>query len=174
MCGVLMENTIWMQAEFFVWSLLAGAVLGFIYDIFRVSRRFFKTRDIVTIVQDILFFIISAFIIFIVAFKINEGEIRYFEFLAIFTGFVLYRIIAGVNVVNAVVKIIEFLAKALFFLLKLILFPVTFIFKILKKPVKIIVWHTGRGTKRARFLLKTGREKMTRHIKATKSAIVKK
>ena len=43
------------QAYLFLIFIINGIVIGLLFDIFRILRKSFKTSDIITYVQDILF-----------------------------------------------------------------------------------------------------------------------
>ena len=47
------------QGYLFLIFTLDGLIIGILFDIFRILRKSFKTKDIVTYVQDILFWLIS-------------------------------------------------------------------------------------------------------------------
>ena len=47
------------QGYIFVIFILNGFLIGILFDIFRILRKSFKTKDIVTYIEDILFWIIT-------------------------------------------------------------------------------------------------------------------
>ena len=51
------------QALVFSIFIINGLIIGFIFDIFRILRLSFKTKDIVTYIEDILFWIITGVVI---------------------------------------------------------------------------------------------------------------
>ena len=72
------------QEQVFILFFIIGAIIGVIFDFFRVIRKTFKVPDYITFIQDILFFILSGIIIIYGIIILNNGEIRLFLFLAIF------------------------------------------------------------------------------------------
>ena len=56
---------------FFIFILL-GFIIGIIFDIFRILRRSFKTKDLITYLQDILFWLITGALILYTTFKFNN------------------------------------------------------------------------------------------------------
>ncbi len=48
------------QEQIFIFFFIIGTIIGILFDIFRVFRKSFKTPDMITFVQDILFFMLSA------------------------------------------------------------------------------------------------------------------
>ena len=121
------------QGQIFILFFLLGIVIGSIYDIFRVIRKNFKTSDFVTQIEDIIFLIISGILILCFILKFCIGEIRFYVFIAIFLGILLYFLTiskAYVIILNIVVK---FCKKILSFFVNLIKIPYIFIKKYIKK-----------------------------------------
>lgn len=133
------------QAYLFVIFILNGFLIGILFDIFRILRKSFKTKDWITYVQDILFWIITGFIILYSIFKFNNGELRGFIFIGIFIGLSIYlllfsKIFIKINlfIINIIKKIFYFIIiiplKAIFSVVKKIIFkPISFIIINLKK-----------------------------------------
>lgn len=47
------------QAYTFIIFIINGIIIGFLFDCFRIIRKSFKTSDIITYIEDILFWIIA-------------------------------------------------------------------------------------------------------------------
>ncbi|MBR3133235.1 MAG: spore cortex biosynthesis protein YabQ [Clostridia bacterium] len=47
------------QYQIFIVFIIIGIFLSFIYDIFRIIRRVFKTQDLITYLEDVSFWLIS-------------------------------------------------------------------------------------------------------------------
>jgi len=56
---------------FFIF-ILVGFIIGILFDVFRILRRSFKTKDIITYLQDILFWLITGTLILYTTFKFNN------------------------------------------------------------------------------------------------------
>lgn len=80
------------QEQVFVFFLIIGVIIGILFDIFRVLRKNFKTPDMITFIQDISFFLLSGILILYSIIKLNNGEIRFFLFLGIFFGILIYSL----------------------------------------------------------------------------------
>ena len=124
------------QANLFLIFVINGLIVGLLFDIFRILRKSFKTSDLVTIIEDILFWLITGFIILYSIFVFNNGEIRFFMFIGIFIGAGLYMVLLSNYVIKISVKIIYILKKIITCILKILLFPVQCIYKIVKKLIK--------------------------------------
>ena len=79
----LNEDTI-NQAYIFLVFIINGLIIGLVFDIFRIFRKSFKTPNIITYIEDILFWIISALIIMYSLFVFNNGQFRAYIFVGIF------------------------------------------------------------------------------------------
>ena len=53
------------QEQIFCLFLSIGIIIGFIYDLFRVLRKSFKTPDYITFIEDLTFVTITGLIIYI-------------------------------------------------------------------------------------------------------------
>jgi len=135
------------QPYVFVFSILCGVTVAFLFDVFRILRRVINSSDRAVLFQDIIFWIITAFLFFFFVLVTNSGEVRLFEFVAVVLGAVLYFFTLGRIVLPASVKIIEFLLKIIHHTLKIIFTPVVWILRLLKKPYFIVL---GGGKRTAR------------------------
>lgn len=75
--------------NFFIFIVL-GMIIAFVFDVFRILRKAFKTNNIITYIEDILFWIISGFLIIVSIFTFNNGEIRFYLFIGILIGILIY------------------------------------------------------------------------------------
>ena len=80
------------QEQIFIFFFIIGIIIGFIFDIFRVIRTSFKTTDFITLIEDIIFLLISSILIIGGIIKINGGEVRFYLFLGIFLGGLIYSL----------------------------------------------------------------------------------
>lgn len=121
------------QANLFLIFTIEGVIIGLIFDIFRILRKSFKTGDVITYIQDILFWIITGVLILYSIFIFNYGEIRLFMFVGILLGTMIYMLSISRYVIKISVTVIEFLKKIILFIFKIVNFPFKFIYKTFKK-----------------------------------------
>ena len=121
------------QAYLFLIFTLNGFIIGLLFDFFRILRKSFKTNDIITYIEDIIFWVLSGFVVLYSIFVFNNGEIRIFMFLAIAIGVVLYILLLSNYIIKINVYIIAKIKKLVSIIFKIILIPIKFIFKIIKK-----------------------------------------
>lgn len=120
------------QGILFLIYVIVGLFIGFVFDLFRALRKSIKTSNIVTYIEDIIFWIIVGFVVIGTNLKFNYGELRLYIFLGILLGAVVYFLILSKNVVKFTTAIINFFIK-IFSKIKVILF------KIFGKPIKFVI-----------------------------------
>lgn len=107
---------------------ITGIVIGILFDLFRILRKSFKTADWITYIQDILFWILTGFIVLFSIFKFNNGEIRSYIFLGIALGVLIYMLTISKFIIKYAVLIINWIKKIIYY-------PISIIANILRKIV---------------------------------------
>lgn len=108
----------------FISMLVLGCVLGVIYDALKVKRMIFGSFYLAVFFDDLLFSFVSFTLFVLCIFAFNSGIVRWFEFVACFIGFLVYRF----TISRVVIKIFELVTslfrKLIKFIIKLVLWPV--------------------------------------------------
>ncbi len=144
------------QAYNFIIFILNGFAIGIIFDIFRILRRSFKTSDFITCIEDISFWILSGLLTIFSITIFNYGEIRFYIFIAIIIGVIIYMLTISKYFIKFNVTIITFLKN-------IILKPITFIYTKIKNLLSNFV----------KSIAKT-KENIKKYKKNNKNAIQKK
>lgn len=126
------------QIYLFFIFIVNGIIIGILFDFFRILRKSFKTSDILTYFEDLLFWILTGFSILYFIFVFNNGEIRLFMFLGIAVGIALYMLVFSKLFIKINVTIITFIKKAITTIIRIILIPFKFIKKLFFKPISFI------------------------------------
>lgn len=133
------NNLITIQLYSLLIFLISGILVGIFFDIFRILRKSFKTSDLVTYIEDIIFWIITGIFLLFVIFKFNNGEIRSYVIIGLILGIVIYMFNISKHFININVKILLFIKK----IFKILMYPFKTIFnfirKILLKPISFLV-----------------------------------
>lgn len=137
-----MSNTIAIQIYSLLAFTISGIAIGIFFDIFRILRKSFKTPDIITYIEDIIFWIFSGLFFLFVLFKFNNGEIRAYIFLGLLFGVLIYIFTISKYFIKISVTIINFTKKLLLYPIKIILN----ILKIVLKPFSFIVINIRKNT----------------------------
>ena len=106
------------QTYLFIVFSLTGIGLGVLFDFFRALRKTFKTPDLVTYLEDIIYWILAGIIVLYNIWFFNDGEIRIYIKINYF--------------IMSKIKII------LTFISKIFKIPIKFINNILNKLKKLI------------------------------------
>ncbi|MCI9016084.1 MAG: spore cortex biosynthesis protein YabQ [Clostridia bacterium] len=101
------------QAYLFLLFTINGALIGFLFDVFRILRKSFKTCDTITYIQDIIFWITSGILTLYFIFIFSNGEIRLYMFIGIILGSIIYLLTISRFFIKISVKIIQILKTVL-------------------------------------------------------------
>lgn len=126
-----MDNIILSQLYSLLIFTITGIIIGVFFDIFRILRRSFKTPDIITYIEDVLFWVFTGVFFITVLFKFNNGEIRSYVLLGLILGIIVYMLSISkyfIKINMAIIKIIK----------KILAYPIRIILKIIK-PFSFIV-----------------------------------
>lgn len=103
--------------------------MSLIFDLFRVRRRIFKTPDIVTYIQDVLFWIITGFIVVYTITQYTDGEIRSYMLIGLLVGIIVYFVYISKWVIKVLVSVSKSAIKLFFSLFQ----PFKKMYKLIKK-----------------------------------------
>lgn len=137
-----MADLIYDEVELFAICLLLGAVLAFIYDGIRIFRLFFSHKDWLVDIEDLAFWLFTAWLVFRTLFTYNCGALRGYAFLGMFLGVLLYTLTLSRLLLLLAEKIVPYWKKTVDFARKPFVFLKQFIRKTLKNiaaEVKIAV-----------------------------------
>lgn len=112
------------QEQVFIFFFIIGIIISMFFDFFRVLRKSFNTSNLVTFFEDLIFVLISGFLFIFSIIKLNGGEIRFFLFLGVFSGILIYSLTLSrlyVIIFYEIIKMCKFIAKIPIFIIKSIL-----------------------------------------------------
>ena len=121
------------QAILFLIFSINGIIIGLLFDFFRILRRSFKTHDIITYMQDVLFWVLTGFILLYSIFTFNNGEIRLFMFLGVALGVIFYMLCLSSYIIKVNVIIIKFLKNIIIKIFGIISIPFKAIYNLMRK-----------------------------------------
>ncbi len=138
------------QAYVFLCTVIGGMAIALVYDFFRILRRALKTGGFVTYVQDLLYWIIAAVIMFLTFYYSNDGELRVYLFIGAFIGVVLYALLLSKIIMDSslfIIKIIKLVIKTIIFITS---YPIRLIWRVLEVPLQKLVRYAGKSVRKAR------------------------
>ena len=149
------------QTAAFLYSLLVGAGLGLVYDVFRVTRVAVRTGKAVIFIEDIVFFCIAAAITFLFLMGASDGKVRIFLLIGEFIGATLYYFTIGQLVMKASTFITNMIKAFFRFIFSYLLLPiwraVYFIISFILRPVRFLGKKLKKSLQRLKIHLKTKR-----------------
>ncbi|MBR1866890.1 MAG: spore cortex biosynthesis protein YabQ [Lachnospiraceae bacterium] len=137
-----MAELIYDEVELFTVCLLLGMVLAFFYDGIRILRLLFAHKDWVVDLEDLLFWLFTAWLVFRTLFVYNRGALRGYAFFGMFLGVVGYALTLSRFFLFLAGKFVPYWTKGKAFVRKPFIFLSVFIRKSLKNiatQVKIAI-----------------------------------
>ncbi len=132
------------QAYLFLVFSLTGVEIGILFDFFRILRRTIKTGNIVTYIQDILFWILTGILVLYNIWYFNNGEIRVYMFLGIIIGTLIYMLTLS----NIFVKLFT---KILSIIIKVLEIPFKTIITVFRKIITVILSFFTKNIKKLKI-----------------------
>ncbi len=132
------------QAYLFLVFSLTGVAIGILFDFFRILRRSIKTSNLVTYIQDILFWILTGIIVLYSIWYFNNGELRIFVFLGLIIGVLIYM----TTLSNIIVKIFT---KILVCWINILKVPFKIIYGLISKIITGIAVLFNKFTKKLKI-----------------------
>ena len=173
-----MGNGTLNQAYLFIIFMLNGILIGLLFDLFRIWRRSFKTTDLITYIQDFVFWILVGIILLYSIFTFNNGEIRGYLFVGVLLGGALYLLTFSKYFIQINVKIVSFIKNILKQVITVILYPVKLLLSILRKvifrPISFIFINIRRNMTDLTKKIKNSQKKLKKSNKLTKNMDEKK
>ncbi|MFX4263585.1 spore cortex biosynthesis protein YabQ [Pelotomaculum propionicicum] len=147
------------QARAFFMTIGIGILAAFCYDYYREIRRAFRFKKIGTFLGDLIYWLITTVIVFLLLLEANWGEMRMYVFLGLGLGALLYYYLLSKSasrlvrikfyiihrVCSLIVKIISFIWNAVLSPFRLFILLITY-------PLRFIRLHCKKTGRR----LKTG------------------
>lgn len=130
-----MAMLIYDEVELFLVCLGLGAILAFIYDMVRIFRLLFRHKDWVVDLEDLLFWLFTAWLVFRTLFIYNRGALRGYAFLGMFLGVMIYALTLSRLFLKATAKLVPYWKKIGNFARK----PFCFFGQFVRKRLKNII-----------------------------------
>ncbi|MBP2655860.1 MAG: yabQ [Firmicutes bacterium] len=127
------------QFETFLLTILAGVILGVVFDVYRVMRGVFRPRWIVTSVTDLFYWLLATAIVFVTLIAGNGGEVRFYVFLGLVSGVAVYYRLLSKRAIGILIWLVRCVVRVFNgtkrMLLMYIIAPVLWGAKLLGQPV---------------------------------------
>jgi spore cortex biosynthesis protein YabQ len=172
-----MNEAITVELQFFLISILWGAIILLVYDILRIFRRLIPHNSIFLALEDLIFWVLASVFIFAMIYTMNNGTIRGFSVIGMGIGMTLYHFIFSELVVKWITKVLLLLLSPLKFFIGRIKRVLHFFASRLKKVLVSVLSRLKKTVKSVKIALNTKRKKRTekrskqRELKTAKKAL---
>lgn len=98
----------------FYTTIYGGIIIGILFDLNSSLKKNFKSIRKISFIFDVLFCIVVTFLTFVVINTIERFQLRYYHFIALLVGFLLYYNTISkfvIKFMNTIIGTIKFLAK---------------------------------------------------------------
>ena len=126
------------QALIFLAMAATGFCIGFCYDIFRIFRKIVRHPDILTKLEDMLFWPLILLAVFYFLLNGATDEIRFYMLAGAVLGLVIYMYSLSRLVMAVSEALINLIKKILLILFKIIMAPFKLFLRILRVPANFI------------------------------------
>lgn len=139
------------EVVFFFAMTACGALISLLLDIFRAFRITVKPCTAAVALSDVLFCASAMFIILACVWNLNSGIFRFYEIVGMLLGAILYFSTLSKWILRIFIFIFEKILKLGKIILKILLTPLSFLYKILVVPIREkIRKDSGSGDERVR------------------------
>lgn len=130
-----MADLIYDEMTLFGICLLLGAFLAFLYDLIRILRLLIPHKDVIVDIEDLVFWIFTAWMVFKTLVVYNRGALRAYAFIGMFLGVVIYAFTLSKLLLKFFRLITPYWKKCF----RIIISPVTYLIGFIRKMLKNIV-----------------------------------
>ena len=124
------------QFGLIAFSLVAGIITGVMFDFYRLIRGFNNSNKIITFIEDTLFWIFTAVVVFIFLVYNNYAYIGMYLYMWIVIGIYLYIKLASKIFINSQYRFFKVLGKFFRIIKNNIIYPFQFILYLIKRKNK--------------------------------------
>ena len=108
-----MGDTLINEWRLALWSLIVGAFLCVVYDLFRLPRLIKRQSGLMLFVSDLLFCIIASLSMLLLFFNLSSGKMRGYSFALALLGFLAWRFTVSFAVITLLRRLISAVNKLL-------------------------------------------------------------
>ena len=149
------------QGSLFLHAIAFGVALIFGYDLLRIFRRGVPHGTVWIAVEDMFFWLISAFVLFQLMYEENDGKLRWFVIMGVLLGMILYN----VSLSRFVVRFGSFFFRLILRVIRAVIMGIVKILQFLLKPLAKCIQRTCRTGKKSSRYVKKQLKKLYKTVK---------
>ena len=131
-----MNQVVNSQTLLFLTCIEIGVIMGMFYDLIRIFRKIIPHPNWLIQVEDTLYWVSGALIGFAILYMHNYGKIRFFVFLGMILGGVLYLCTLSIIFMKFATWFINLMKQMISYLIHILSIPVKWIIQLIKIPLK--------------------------------------
>lgn len=135
------------ELGYMFWSILCGVLMTVAYDFLRARRREKTVPAFFVYLEDTAWFAALGIILYVLAFRENSGMVRWYSFLGAGLGAIIYKLLFGDRVMQLLRKAYGLFIRGICFAIKIILFPINLMLRTVRRPIRVVAWHTRESSK---------------------------
>ena len=108
-----MNNEYLLHMALALWSVILGAFLCAVYDVFRLLRLVRRQNAFVVFLCDFIFCVFSAVCLLVLFFNLSYGRVRFYALALAIAGFLVWRFTVSRLVMTLLMKLIKQIKKLL-------------------------------------------------------------
>jgi len=145
-----MSEAVKAELWLFLVSIVTGVATGVVFDFFRAMRRIREEGGRLVYIEDILFWLCEAALIFSVLYNFNYGQPRFYFFIGLASGAAIYLL----TVSSAVIFVLEKAGVLIKLLLSFVIKILKSVFRIFIKPVMFVAGAAKKSSAKLKKRLK--------------------
>ena len=154
------------ELKYFLLSMLCGALAAAAYDFLRARRREKNVRAVFVYIEDVLCLIVLGLLAYALAFSENAGVIRWYSLFGIALGALILKLVLGDRLMRLFRKIYGMFVRVFCLIVKIVLAPLRFISKLIRRPIGVVVWHSREGSKQIADILKVLKIRISNRLRS--------
>lgn len=121
--------TLQVQTVTMLAMIIGGIYIGFAQDTYRRFARLWQKSRLLVYLLEILFWLSQTVLLFYVLFRINDGEVRFYIFLACLLGFSIYVVLLQQIYLRVLDWLTRIVKRTLLFFIRLFTAPLLLIWR---------------------------------------------
>jgi len=125
-----------------LWVIVAGAAVGFVFDVYRSFRRWQGWRGVSTFIGDVLFSLVALFILFNFFERANALAFRFYTIWGSLLGLIIYLRVLSRFVVRFFLGFYHFMSYLAELIHRGIKIPIRGVALIMRPPYAVLHWFS--------------------------------
>ncbi|MDI3312073.1 MAG: spore cortex biosynthesis protein YabQ [Thermoanaerobacterium sp.] len=126
------------QLYSFLVMLYGGIIIAILYDVYKLFRFILRPKRIATDIGDIIYWVLGTIVFIFFLYVSNYAEIRFYSFLGLLIGILLYNIFLSPVVMKILLFFYKHIKNTIIWTYKVVSYPFIVAYKILSIPLRYL------------------------------------